>query len=40
MKQSKMALSLNSRYQNRKEHPNRPKNNGDMTERAKPPVSG
>ncbi len=39
MKPSEMASSSNSRWQNDKQCPNRSSNNGDMTERAKRPVS-
>ncbi len=34
MKSSEMAFSSNSTEQNRKEHPNRSTNNGDIAERA------
>ncbi len=39
MKPSEMAPLSNSKSQNRKKRPNRSKDNGDMAEKAKCPVS-
>ena len=39
MKKSEMASLSHSRWQNRKEHPNRTTTNGDRDETAKRPVS-
>ncbi len=39
MNPSEMAFSSNFRWQTRKERPNRPTNNGDMSERTKRPLN-